>query len=70
MKARRIAVIAGDGIGREAMPEGLRVLQAAATRYQLPLRFDEFGWSCDYYLKHGRMDARPSSPTPSLPFTT
>ena len=55
MKTTRIAVIAGDGIGREVMPEGLRVLQAAASRYRLPLLFKEFDWSCDYYLKHGRM---------------
>jgi tartrate dehydrogenase/decarboxylase/D-malate dehydrogenase len=55
MKKARIAVIAGDGIGREVMPEGLRVLQAAASRYHLPLQFVEFDWSCDYYLKHGRM---------------
>jgi isocitrate/isopropylmalate dehydrogenase len=33
----RIAVIAGDGIGREVMPEGLRVLEAAARRFGLPL---------------------------------
>jgi tartrate dehydrogenase/decarboxylase/D-malate dehydrogenase len=55
MKTARIAVIAGDGIGREVMPEGLRVLQAAASRYSVPLQFKEFDWSCDYYLKHGRM---------------
>ncbi len=41
MKTARIAVIAGDGIGREVMSEGLRVLQAAASRYSLPLQFKE-----------------------------
>ena len=55
MNVRRIAVIPGDGIGREVMPEGLRVLQAAACRFDLNLQWDEFDWSCDYYLKHGRM---------------
>ncbi len=55
MKPARIAVIPGDGIGREVVPEGLRVLQAAASRFGLALAFDEFDWSCDYYLKHGRM---------------
>ena len=35
----RIALIAGDGIGREVMPEGLRVLEAAARRFGLPLEF-------------------------------
>jgi tartrate dehydrogenase/decarboxylase/D-malate dehydrogenase len=52
----RIAVIAGDGIGREVMPEGLRVLEAAARRFGLPLAFTHFDWAhCDYYLQHGQM---------------
>ena len=52
----RIAVIAGDGIGREVMPEGLRVLEAAARRFGLPLEFTHFDWAhCDYYLQHGHM---------------
>ena len=52
----RIAVIAGDGIGQEVMPEGLRVLEAAASRFNIPLQFDHFDFSsCDYYAKHGQM---------------
>jgi tartrate dehydrogenase/decarboxylase/D-malate dehydrogenase len=52
----RIAVIAGDGIGREVMPEGLRVLEAAARRFGLPLAFTHFDWAhCDYYQQHGQM---------------
>jgi tartrate dehydrogenase/decarboxylase/D-malate dehydrogenase len=52
----RIAVIPGDGIGKEVVPEGVRVLDAAAKRYDFKLQFDEFGFaSCDYYLKHGTM---------------
>ena len=52
----RIAVIPGDGIGKEVVPEGLRVLEAAAHRYKLGFRFDEFDFSsCDYYAKHGQM---------------
>jgi tartrate dehydrogenase/decarboxylase/D-malate dehydrogenase len=52
----KIAVIPGDGIGREVVPEGLRVLQAAATRYGFQLQLDEFDFaSCDFYLKHNRM---------------
>ncbi len=52
----RIAVIAGDGIGKEVVPEGLRVLEAAAKRHGLDLRFDTFDFaSCDYYRKHGEM---------------
>ncbi|MBK5570625.1 tartrate dehydrogenase [Ensifer sp. SSB1] len=53
---RRIAVVAGDGIGKEVVPEGLRVLERAASLYDIDLRFDSFDFSsCDYYLKHGRM---------------
>ncbi|MGM0615010.1 MAG: tartrate dehydrogenase [Pseudomonadota bacterium] len=53
---QRIAVIAGDGIGTEVMPEGLRVLNAIAHKFALELDFQtfEFG-SCDYYLNHGKM---------------
>lgn len=52
---QRIAVMPGDGIGKEVVPEGLRVLEAVARRFDLSLKFDEFAWSCDYYLKHGQM---------------
>src|SRR5512136_2921170 len=51
----RIAVIPGDGIGKETVPEGLRVLEAAARRFGIAFEFREFDWSCDYYVKHGRM---------------
>jgi tartrate dehydrogenase/decarboxylase/D-malate dehydrogenase len=52
----RIAVIAGDGIGTEVVPEGLRVLKVAAERFDLDIRFDEFEFSsCDYYARHGKM---------------
>jgi tartrate dehydrogenase/decarboxylase/D-malate dehydrogenase len=52
----RIAVIAGDGIGQEVMPEGLRVLQAARHKFGLELEFQIFDWAnCDYYLQHGQM---------------
>ena len=52
----RIAVIPGDGIGKEVMPEGLRVLEAAAARFGFALDLTPIGWaSCDYYLQHGQM---------------
>jgi tartrate dehydrogenase/decarboxylase/D-malate dehydrogenase len=52
----RIAVIPGDGIGREVVPEGLRVLEAAAARHGFDLQLDSFDFaSCDYYARHGRM---------------
>ncbi len=53
MKIYRIAVIAGDGIGREVMPEGVRVLEAAARKFGIALTFDHFDWSCDNYARHG-----------------
>ena len=51
----RIAVIAGDGIGKEVVPEGQRVLEAAGRKFGFTLEWDEKPWSCDYYAKHGRM---------------
>ncbi len=54
--AKRIAVIAGDGIGKEVVPEGLRVLEAAARKFRIPLQFDHFDFSSwDYCEKHGKM---------------
>jgi tartrate dehydrogenase/decarboxylase/D-malate dehydrogenase len=56
MSRYRIAAIPGDGIGKEVMPEGIRVLEAAASRFNLELAFDHFDFaSCDYYLRHGDM---------------
>jgi tartrate dehydrogenase/decarboxylase/D-malate dehydrogenase len=55
-RSYRIAVIPGDGIGREVVPEGVRVLEAAAAQYGFQLQLDEFDFaSCDYYLKHNKM---------------
>ena len=52
----KIAVISGDGIGKEVMPEGLRVLDAAAQRFGISLEYTMIEWaSCEYYLKHGQM---------------
>lgn len=56
MSKHRVAVIAGDGIGQEVMPEGLRVLEAAASRFNIDLHFDHFDFSsCDYFERHGKM---------------
>jgi tartrate dehydrogenase/decarboxylase / D-malate dehydrogenase len=51
----RIAVIPGDGIGKEVVPEGLRVLEKVAGKFGIGLEFAHFDWSCDYYAKTGRM---------------
>ena len=55
MKQYNIAVIAGDGIGKEVIPEGQRVLEAAGRKFGLGFKWDEKPWSCDYYQQHGRM---------------
>lgn len=56
MSPHRIAVIPGDGIGKEVVPEGIRVLEAAAEHFEIALDFDWFDFSsCDYYVEHGRM---------------
>ena len=55
-KTFRIAAIAGDGIGNEVLPEGLRVVEAAAKKWDLNLSIETFEWaSCDYYERHGQM---------------
>ena len=56
MSKKRIAVIAGDGIGKEVMPQGIAVMQAAADKYGIDLQFDHFDFSSwDYFEKHGKM---------------
>jgi tartrate dehydrogenase/decarboxylase/D-malate dehydrogenase len=55
-KHYRIAVIPGDGIGKEVMPEGLRVLDAAARRFGIALQYTHIAWaSCDHYAATGQM---------------
>ena len=55
MGTYRIAVIPGDGIGKEVMPEGLRALEAAGSKFGIDYEFTEFGWNCDDYDKTGRI---------------
>lgn len=55
MSQFNIAVIPGDGIGQEVIPEGLKVLQAAAEKHGIELNFTHFDWSCETYHKTGRM---------------
>jgi tartrate dehydrogenase/decarboxylase/D-malate dehydrogenase len=54
-RTHRIAVIPGDGIGKETTPEGLRVLDAAARRFGFDLKLTEYDWSCETYKQTGRM---------------
>lgn len=51
----RVAVIAGDGIGKEVVPEGIAAMEAAARRYGFSFEWREFDWSCETYAKTGRM---------------
>ncbi len=51
----RIAVIPGDGIGTEVVPEGLRVLESAGRRFGIEFQWDHFDWSCETYRQTGRM---------------
>ena len=55
-QAFKIALIPGDGIGKEVLPEGVRVLDAAAKRFGLALHYTPIDWaSCDWYQQHGQM---------------
>ncbi len=51
----RIAVIPGDGIGKEVVPEGIRVLEAAGRRFGFDFEWTTFDWSCERYAKTGSM---------------
>ena len=55
MTTHRIAVIAGDGIGKEVIPAGIAVLEAAARGSQVKLEFTGLPWGCEHYLQHQRM---------------
>lgn len=55
MSAFRIAVIPGDGIGQEVIPEGLKVLEAIGHRFAIDFTFEHFPWGSEYYREHGVM---------------
>jgi len=55
MKTHRIAVIAGDGIGKEVIPAGIEVMQMAASQGNFRCDFTALPWGCDFYLQTGRM---------------
>lgn len=56
MKEFKIAAIPGDGIGKEVLAEGIKVLNFIGSR-DIGVKFviEKFDWGCEYYLKHGRM---------------
>jgi tartrate dehydrogenase/decarboxylase/D-malate dehydrogenase len=55
MKTFRVAVIPGDGIGNEVTPAAIRVLEAAAARFEAEFAWESFPWGSAYYFEHGRM---------------
>jgi tartrate dehydrogenase/decarboxylase/D-malate dehydrogenase len=55
VKTFHIAVIPGDGIGKEVVPEGIRVLNTAGRKFGFELAWNVFDWSCDSYVNTGRM---------------
>ena len=56
VKRFKVAVLAGDGIGKEVMPEGLKVLKSVIQKYRLNITFEVFDWAnCDYYAENGTM---------------
>jgi tartrate dehydrogenase/decarboxylase / D-malate dehydrogenase len=55
MKTYRIAVIAGDGIGREVIPAGIEALEAAGRRFGFSFDWTPFPWGTEHYFAHGAM---------------
>ncbi|MEO8735657.1 MAG: tartrate dehydrogenase [Edaphobacter sp.] len=55
MAQYNIAVVPGDGIGNEVVPEGLRILDRAGSLFGIDFQFQHFDWSCELYKKTGRM---------------
>ncbi len=55
MAKYRIAVIPGDGIGKEVVPEGMQVLEAVGGKFGVEFEWDEFDWSCERYHSVGTM---------------
>jgi tartrate dehydrogenase/decarboxylase/D-malate dehydrogenase len=55
MPTYNIAVIPGDGIGQEVVPEGIRVLEAVGGRFDITFKWDTFEWNCENFARSGRM---------------
>ncbi len=55
MSQLNIAVIPGDGIGREVIPEGLKILESISSRFNISFAWDEFNWSCEHFARTGKM---------------
>ena len=55
MNSYQIATVPGDGIGKEVIPESVKVLEVLAAKCGFHFRFEYYDYSCEYYLKHGKM---------------
>ena len=55
MKSYQIAIIAGDGIGKEVIPESIKVLEAIAAQCGFSFKFENYDYGCEYHIKHGKM---------------
>jgi tartrate dehydrogenase/decarboxylase/D-malate dehydrogenase len=55
MTTYRIAVLPGDGIGKEVVPEGIRVLESVGNRFDIQFKWEIFPWGCEFYSQTGRM---------------
>jgi tartrate dehydrogenase/decarboxylase/D-malate dehydrogenase len=55
MQTHRIAVIAGDGVGQEVIPEAKRLLDRLQAKHSFRLEYQDLPWGFDYYLRHGTM---------------
>ncbi|MGD8522421.1 MAG: tartrate dehydrogenase [Desulfobacterales bacterium] len=55
MPTYKIAVIPGDGIGKEVVPEGIRVIEAVGQQFDIAFQWKDFPWNCENYTRTGRM---------------
>lgn len=55
MKEYNISVIPGDGIGKEVIPEGIKILETISSHFDISFNWNEFDWSCEHFAKTGQM---------------
>ena len=55
MQTYNIAVIQGDGIGKEVIPEGIKILERLSAHFQISFKWHAYDWSCQHYAKTGKM---------------
>ena len=55
MSTYNIGVIPGDGIGKEVIPEGIKILEFISAYYDISFNWERFDWSCEHYAKTGKM---------------